>query len=146
MQNHRSVIPWLTLIDLQCRGKAASDVRPYSRAAFYEQFGAGAECSRASRRDQNQSAALDAYQRLLQPFLARKPRAAQFTKSFAPTSQAGILVRHWTTRVIDLPLVARLSMGATLRGRIALPQYTAFQPRRFANAEMQKNAAPELTS
>jgi 2-polyprenyl-6-methoxyphenol hydroxylase-like FAD-dependent oxidoreductase len=91
------------------------------------------ELARAARVED----AFSAYEKLLQPFLAHKQRAAaRFARWFAPQSRTAILVRQWMTHLFDYPLVARLSMGSALRDRVVLPGYPALTSGSDLNARV----------
>jgi len=73
----------------------------------------------------NHRAAFHAYERLLQPLMAKKQQAAQqFAGAFVPRTDLGILVRNSVTRMMTFPLVARLFMGRLLSDPLALPSYS----------------------
>lgn len=64
------------------------------------------------------------YEALLGPFMRAKQKAARrFAASFAPPSRLGIRVREWVTRAMDLPFVAELAIGGSIRDQIELPAY-----------------------
>jgi 2-polyprenyl-6-methoxyphenol hydroxylase-like FAD-dependent oxidoreductase len=75
---------------------------------------AGAEPETAFRR----------YEELLRPLIATKQKAAkQFAGSFAPKTRFGLFFRNQVTKAFAIPLVAKLTMGASILDRIDLPDY-----------------------
>jgi 2-polyprenyl-6-methoxyphenol hydroxylase-like FAD-dependent oxidoreductase len=70
------------------------------------------------------AAAFGAYETLLRPFMAGKQRAgASVAGAFAPKTRLGIFVRNQITRLMMLPPVASLTLGALLSDRLSLPDY-----------------------
>jgi 2-polyprenyl-6-methoxyphenol hydroxylase-like FAD-dependent oxidoreductase len=70
--------------------------------------------------------AFAAYERMLQPFMARKQRAARsFARSFAPRTEFGIVLRNQITRLMTQPFVAKLFMGRLLTDPLPLPDYAS---------------------
>lgn len=64
------------------------------------------------------------YERRLRPFMLRKQGAARrFAHSFVPRTRVGIFVRNQISRLLDVPAVARLALGRSLRDRVTLPDY-----------------------
>jgi 2-polyprenyl-6-methoxyphenol hydroxylase-like FAD-dependent oxidoreductase len=72
----------------------------------------------------NYKEAFERYQARLQPFLARKQRAAvRFAGSFAPGSALGLFLRNQVMKLLGVPFVADLAMGRELSDKIDLPAY-----------------------
>jgi 2-polyprenyl-6-methoxyphenol hydroxylase-like FAD-dependent oxidoreductase len=68
--------------------------------------------------------AFSGYERMLQPLLARKQRAARnFAGSFAPKTEFGIFLRNHITRLMTRPFIVRLFMGTLLTDPLPLPSY-----------------------
>ncbi len=68
--------------------------------------------------------AFAAYEALLQPFLAKKQKAAlQFAGAFAPRTRFGIVARNLVTRAMGIGWVADWAMGAGLTDEVELPDY-----------------------
>jgi len=68
--------------------------------------------------------ALARYHELLGPFIGDKQEAAErFAGSFAPKSHLGLFIRNQTTKLLGIPLVARLVLGRSLLDRLDLPHY-----------------------
>ncbi|MGA7324432.1 MAG: FAD-binding domain, partial [Rhodomicrobium sp.] len=66
------------------------------------------------------AAAFSNYEQLFRPFIERKQQAAaRFATSFAPKTRFGIAVRNAVTRLMALPLVARLTMVESRMGAVA---------------------------
>ena len=64
------------------------------------------------------------YEDRLHPFIASKQKAAvQFAGSFAPKTRVGLFFRNQITKLLEVPLVAKLVMGPSLFDRIDLPDY-----------------------
>jgi 2-polyprenyl-6-methoxyphenol hydroxylase-like FAD-dependent oxidoreductase len=64
------------------------------------------------------------YQQRMMPFLESKQKAAvKFASSFAPKSAIGVAFRDNVTRLLQIPLIAHLLLGHTLRDDIVLPDY-----------------------
>jgi 2-polyprenyl-6-methoxyphenol hydroxylase-like FAD-dependent oxidoreductase len=77
-----------------------------------------------ARADGDHAVAFPAYERLLQPLMARKQRAAaSFARSLVPRTELGILVRNYVTRLMRHPFVARRFMGQLLTDPLVLPTY-----------------------
>jgi 2-polyprenyl-6-methoxyphenol hydroxylase-like FAD-dependent oxidoreductase len=67
------------------------------------------------------------YEQQLHPFIADKQKAAaKFAGSFAPKTRLGLMFRNQITKAFKIPFVAELAMGSSLRDRIDLPSYQAF--------------------
>jgi 2-polyprenyl-6-methoxyphenol hydroxylase-like FAD-dependent oxidoreductase len=68
--------------------------------------------------------AFSAYERMLQPLLAKKQRAARgFAGSFAPKTEFGIFLRNHITRLMIHPFIVKLFMGTLLTDSLPLPSY-----------------------
>lgn len=68
--------------------------------------------------------AFSAYEKVLQPLLAKKQRAARsFAGSFAPKTEFGIILRNHITGLMTAPIVVRLFMGTLLKDSLSLPSY-----------------------
>jgi 2-polyprenyl-6-methoxyphenol hydroxylase-like FAD-dependent oxidoreductase len=68
--------------------------------------------------------ALARYEARLKPFVLRKQKAAEgFSSSFAPKTALGVAVRNVVTRAFDLPFVADIFLGASVRDDFDLPPY-----------------------
>lgn len=92
-----------------------------SALAMIEAYVLAGEIKRA---DGNHEAAFAAYETLLQPFLAKKQKAAlQYAGAFAPRTRFGILARNLVTRAMGIGWVADWAMGAGLTDEIELPDY-----------------------
>lgn len=92
-----------------------------SALAMIEAYVLAGEIKRAGG---NHEAAFAAYEALLQPFLAKKQKAAlQFAGAFAPRTRFGILARNLVTRAMGIGWVADWAMGAGLTDEIELPDY-----------------------
>jgi 2-polyprenyl-6-methoxyphenol hydroxylase-like FAD-dependent oxidoreductase len=64
------------------------------------------------------------YENALHPFITHKQRAAErFAGAFAPKSRTGIFIRNQVTRLIAVPIVAKLAMGRLLTDALPLPLY-----------------------
>lgn len=75
------------------------------------------------------AAAFDRYEKLFQPVIKEKQRAAKrFAKSFVPGTRTGIIVRNHVTKLMNIPFIADITMGRMIRDPITLPEY------RFAGA------------
>ena len=62
------------------------------------------------------------YERRLMPFVLSKQKAAvKLAGAFAPKSRWQLFVVKAVTRVIGLPLIARLAVGTSLRDAVELP-------------------------
>jgi 2-polyprenyl-6-methoxyphenol hydroxylase-like FAD-dependent oxidoreductase len=69
-------------------------------------------------------AAFQRYEAVLRPLIATKQKAAeQFASSFAPKTRVGLFLRNQMTKAFAIPLVAKLTMGASLLDHIDLPDY-----------------------
>jgi len=70
------------------------------------------------------AAAFARYQERMMPFLERKQRMAlRFASSFAPRTALGITFRNQISRLLRVPLVARILLGRALRDDVTLPAY-----------------------
>ena len=68
--------------------------------------------------------AFERYERIFRPVIEQKQRAAKrFARSFVPSSRTGILVRNQVTKLMNIPLVAELTMGRMIRDPLTLPNY-----------------------
>lgn len=68
--------------------------------------------------------AFAAYERRLRPLVAAKQKAARsFAASFAPRTAAGLWMRNQAVKLMAIPGVPRLVLGALLRGELQLPPY-----------------------
>ncbi|HEX5007920.1 MAG TPA: FAD-binding domain [Hyphomonadaceae bacterium] len=68
--------------------------------------------------------ALRRYETRLRPFVVKKQKSAErFASSFAPKTEFGIAVRTIVTRAFDVPFVADLFLGSTVRDDFVLPGY-----------------------
>jgi len=68
--------------------------------------------------------ALERYEKLLQPFMDGKQKAAErFSRSFAPRTRLGLYFRNQMTKAFALPIVARFALGRSLLDRLELPEY-----------------------
>lgn len=64
------------------------------------------------------------YEEMLQPFMAKKQRAARsFAGSFAPRTSFGIYLRNRVTRLMTRPFIIRLFMGGLVNDPLTLPVY-----------------------
>jgi 2-polyprenyl-6-methoxyphenol hydroxylase-like FAD-dependent oxidoreductase len=73
----------------------------------------------------NHRVAFIAYERLLQPLMARKQRAAEkFARSFVPETRIGMVFRNQVTKLMSHPTIVRLAMGHLLRDGVTLPNYS----------------------
>ena len=62
------------------------------------------------------------YERMLMPFLRSKQKAAvRLAPAFAPRSGMQLFLRNSVLKLFNLPFVARLAMGNSLRDAIELP-------------------------
>jgi 2-polyprenyl-6-methoxyphenol hydroxylase-like FAD-dependent oxidoreductase len=69
--------------------------------------------------------ALPAYEKRLHEFIARKQDAARsFAASFAPRTSLGLWLRNQAVKLMAIPGVPRLLIGAQLRDNLALPDYS----------------------
>lgn len=69
-------------------------------------------------------AALASYQARLMPFIARRQRYAEkLVPSFVPRTAQGVRIRDFATRLMRIPVFARLLMGRYLRDETSLPDY-----------------------
>lgn len=92
-----------------------------SALAMIEAYVLAGELKRAGG---NHEAAFAAYESLLQPFLAKKQKAAlKFAGAFAPRTRFGILARNLVTRAMGIGWVADWAMGGGLTDEIELPDY-----------------------
>ncbi|MEO6872443.1 MAG: hypothetical protein ABI233_09530 [Chthoniobacterales bacterium] len=74
------------------------------------------------------SEAFARYEAGLMPFLKRKQKsAAKFASSFAPKSALGVTFRNQVSRLLRVPLIARLLIGRAIRDELELPKYRALQ-------------------
>lgn len=65
-----------------------------------------------------------AYEQMLQPFMAKKQRAARkLAGSFAPRTSFGIYFRNQITRIMTRPFIVKLFMGGLLTDPFTLPTY-----------------------
>lgn len=77
-----------------------------------------------AKADGDHQIAFPAYERMLQPLMARKQQAAErFARSFLPRTDLGIVVRNYATRLMNFPMVARFFMGSLLSDALTLPSY-----------------------
>ena len=77
------------------------------------------------RRGSQPQEAFERYEDRLHPFIADKQKAAvQFAGSFAPKTRLGLFFRNQITKVLEVPLIAKLAMGPSLFDRIDLPDYS----------------------
>lgn len=77
-----------------------------------------------AKADGDHRIAFPAYERMLQPLMARKQQAAErFARSFLPRTDLGIVVRNYATRLMNFPMVARFFMGSLLSDALTLPSY-----------------------
>jgi len=68
--------------------------------------------------------AFAAFESRLRPFIeAKQTAAADFTSTFVPRSPFGIWLRNQATRLMALPGMANLLLGASLRDDFELPNY-----------------------
>lgn len=68
--------------------------------------------------------AFRAYEDILRPFVERKQRAAEgFAKSFLPRTALGVWVRNKVTKLMHVPKLADVFLGASVRDDFDLPQY-----------------------
>jgi 2-polyprenyl-6-methoxyphenol hydroxylase-like FAD-dependent oxidoreductase len=68
--------------------------------------------------------AFQAYENRLRAFVEDKQKAAaSFASSFVPETHFGIWVRNQATRLMDIPGVANLLLGRSMRDDLALPDY-----------------------
>jgi 2-polyprenyl-6-methoxyphenol hydroxylase-like FAD-dependent oxidoreductase len=92
-----------------------------SALATIEAYVLAGEIKRASG---DHEAAFAGYEALLQPFLAKKQKAAlRFAGAFAPRTRLGIVMRNMVTRAMGIGWVADWAMGAGLTDEIELPDY-----------------------
>ena len=69
-------------------------------------------------------AALASYQARLMPFIARRQRYAEkLVPSFVPRTAQGVRLRDFATRLMRVPVFARLLMGRYLQDETSLPDY-----------------------
>jgi len=69
--------------------------------------------------------AFEQYEKFLHPVIDEKQRAAlRFAKSFVPSTRIGIAVRNQVTKLMNIPLIADITMGRMIRDPIKLPLYT----------------------
>lgn len=62
----------------------------------------------------------------MMPFLRRKQEsAAKFASSFAPKSSLGVTFRNQVSRLLRIPLVARLLIGRAMDDELELPECRA---------------------
>ena len=67
---------------------------------------------------------LQRYEELLQPFMtAKQESAAKFAGTFAPETEFSLFLRNQVTKVLQFPLVAKLTLGRSLLDRFVLPEY-----------------------
>jgi 2-polyprenyl-6-methoxyphenol hydroxylase-like FAD-dependent oxidoreductase len=94
-----------------------------SALAMVEAYVLAAELERA-RGDHAQAFAR--YEQQLMPFLRSKQKAAvRLASAFAPRSDAQLFLRNSVLKLFNLPFVARLAMGNSLRDAIELPSLPA---------------------
>lgn len=64
------------------------------------------------------------YQELLHPFMtAKQESATKLAGSFAPKTEFGLFLRNQITKLLQFPVVAKLTLGRSLLDRIVLPEY-----------------------
>ena len=64
------------------------------------------------------------YERLLQPLLAKKQKAAlSFLGFFAPQTWIGLRLRDWAVKAASIPLLTKAIVDRTLREDFVLPDY-----------------------
>ena len=64
------------------------------------------------------------YEERLRSFIEHKQRAAaRFASSFAPRTRLGLAIRNGMTRLMSIPLVAKLAVGRGLRDKVEVPDY-----------------------
>ena len=72
----------------------------------------------------NYHMAFSAYEKMLQPLLAKKQRVARsFAGSFVPKTEFGIFLRNHITRLMTRPFIVKLFMGTLLTDSLPLPSY-----------------------
>ncbi|MAQ19880.1 MAG: hypothetical protein CMN30_34385 [Sandaracinus sp.] len=92
--------------------------------AMTEAYVLAGELSRAPHPE-----AFAAYEERLRPLLQAKQAAApSFAGFFAPRTRAGLFARDWAVRLSNLPGLARLFAGASLRDDFDLPDYPSPAP------------------
>ena len=70
--------------------------------------------------------AFSEYERRLRPFIEKKQKTAQkFASTFAPETELGIWARNQATKLMNIPGVGNLLLGANLRDDLDLPDYFA---------------------
>jgi 2-polyprenyl-6-methoxyphenol hydroxylase-like FAD-dependent oxidoreductase len=68
--------------------------------------------------------AFERYEDRLHPFIGGKQKAAgQFAGSFVPEIRLDLFFRNQITKLLKVPLVAKLVMGPSLFDRVDLPDY-----------------------
>jgi 2-polyprenyl-6-methoxyphenol hydroxylase-like FAD-dependent oxidoreductase len=76
------------------------------------------------RADGDHQLAFERYEQRLASFIASKQRAAVgFARSLVPASRLGMFVRNQGSKLLGLPLIARLAFGRSLIDKIELPSY-----------------------
>lgn len=94
-----------------------------SALAMVEAYVLAAELAKARG---NHLAAFARYEQRLMPFLRSKQKAAvRLAPAFAPRSGAQLFLRNSVMKLFNLPLVARIAMGNSLRDAIELPSTPA---------------------
>lgn len=90
-----------------------------SALAMVEAYVLAAELAKARG---NHAEAFARYERTLMPFLRSKQKAAvRLAPAFAPAGRMQLFIRNSVVRLFNLPLVAKLAMGNSLRDAIELP-------------------------
>jgi 2-polyprenyl-6-methoxyphenol hydroxylase-like FAD-dependent oxidoreductase len=81
-----------------------------------------------ARNDGGHAVALASYEQRLRPFIEAKQRAARsFAASFTPRTQLGLWLRNQAVRLMAIPGVPGLLVGAQMRDDFALPDYAFLQ-------------------
>jgi 2-polyprenyl-6-methoxyphenol hydroxylase-like FAD-dependent oxidoreductase len=74
--------------------------------------------------DRQPELGLQRYQQLLYSFMTAKQEAAtKLAGSFAPKTEFGLFFRNQVTKVLQLPFIAKLTLGRSLLDRMVLPEY-----------------------
>jgi len=95
-----------------------------SALAMTEAYVLAGEIDRA---DGDYETAFASYESLLRPFIDGKQAAAEkFAGSFVPGTAFRLFLRNRITGLMNLPFVARLTMGSTLVDQFTLPDYGDF--------------------
>jgi 2-polyprenyl-6-methoxyphenol hydroxylase-like FAD-dependent oxidoreductase len=90
-----------------------------SALAMVEAFVLAAELGQARG---SHAQAFASYERMLMPFLRSKQKAAvRLAPAFAPRSGMQLFLRNSVLKLFNLPFVAGLAMGNSLRDAIELP-------------------------